>query len=91
MTGLWSGSGQLVCDDWDILKTLWGSCPANAAISNSQKSLVCKIKNENNFAEQSKTEKHKSTDEYSPNQLPNGAKTANSWIVNKKPIKTVIC
>ena len=31
-----SGSGKLVCDNWYLLKNLWGGLPATVAISNSR-------------------------------------------------------
>ena len=34
-----SGSGRLVCDNWDILKLLWGGSPATVSLSNSSASL----------------------------------------------------
>ena len=34
-----SGSGKLVCDNWDLLKTLWGGSPATESIINSQATL----------------------------------------------------
>ena len=34
-----SGSGRLVCDNWDILKLLWGGSPATVSLSNSRASL----------------------------------------------------
>ena len=29
------GSGKLVCDNWDKLKTLWGESPAITTLTNS--------------------------------------------------------
>ena len=40
-----SGSGQLMTDNWNLLKTLWGSSPATTSISKSS-SLFGLIKNE---------------------------------------------
>ena len=34
-----SGSGKIVCDHWDTLKTLWGGSPAVNSIQNSISSL----------------------------------------------------
>ena len=34
-----SGSGRLVCDNWDTLKTLWGGSPAVMKVNNSLTSL----------------------------------------------------
>ena len=34
-----SGSGHLVCENWDTLKTLWGGSPATVAITNQITSI----------------------------------------------------
>jgi len=34
-----SGSGKIVCENWDTLKLLWGSSPSTTSITNAVESF----------------------------------------------------
>ena len=37
--GKHSGSGKIVCDNWEKLKSIWGGSPSTACIENSASSI----------------------------------------------------
>ena len=75
-SGRRSGSGKLICENWDTLKTLWGGSPATGCIVNPLTSLE-QLENESfepELSEEEDLDKDSSIDDESPNGSCSGQK-----------------
>ena len=86
-----SGSGQLVCDNWDVLKELWGGSPATHSLKNAIDTLDGEERNEEEFDEnEQRDEEDNEQDKTEANDCtekdPNLVSPTRKYVDNKRKL-----
>ena len=85
-----SGSGKIVCDNWESLKSIWGGSPATKAITNAISSYDVEYSAEEE-EETDKEDQQKEKEDFEENE-EDGHDIDNDYLCNdtKKPSDTVV-